>query len=235
MLAQASMGAAAKGSWGSYQAWWAEGNKGCKLLSLLLSSISAVKLSHWARKHGISYLTAWRWFKAGKLPVPARQLPSGTILVEEPSPGGRTVLYARVSSADQKADLERQVERLKAFAQAQGWQDFEVVAEIGSGLNGKRRKLLRVLKDPTVGRIVVERRDRLAPFGFELVEAALHASGKRIVVVAAHLGEGGPKAEGEVKDDLVRDLLKVLTSACERPMKRSARDRVKRILESICG
>ena len=169
-----------------------------------------MKLSHWARKHGISYLTAWRWFKAGKLPVPARQLPSGTILVEEPSPGGRTVLYARVSSADQRADLERQVERLKAFAQVQGWQDFEVVAEIGSGLNGKRRKLLRVLKDPTVGRIVVEHRDRLARFGFEMVEATLYASGKRIVVVAAHLGEGGPRAEGEVKDDLVRDLLKVL-------------------------
>jgi predicted site-specific integrase-resolvase len=191
----------------------------------LLSPISAVKLSHWARKHGISYLTAWRWFKAGKLPVPARQLPSGTILVEEPSPGGRTVLYARVSSADGRADLERQVERLRAFAQAQGWQDFEVVAEIGSGLNGKHRKLLRVLKDPTVGRIVVEHRDRLTRFGFELVEAALYASGKRIVVVE----------EGEVKDDLVRDLLKVLTSACERPMKRSARDRVKRILEAMCG
>jgi putative resolvase len=207
---------------------WTRGvrkKRGCKLPPFLLSSISAVKLSHWARKHGISYLTAWRWFKAGKLPVPARQLPSGTILVEEPSPGGRTVLYARVSSADQRADLERQVERLKAFAQAQGWQDFEVVAEIASGLNGKRRKLLRVLKDPTVGRIVVERRDRLVRFGFELVEAALHASGKRIVVVE----------EGEVKDDLVRDLLKVLTSACERPMKRSSRDRVKRILESICG
>jgi len=173
----------------------------------------------------MGHLTAWRWFKAGKLPVPARQLPSGTILVEEPSPGGRTVLYARVSSADGRADLERQVERLKAFAQAQGWQDFEVVAEIGSGLSGKRRKLLRVLKDPTVGRIVVERRDRLARFGFELVEAALYASGKRIVVVE----------EGEVKDDLVRDLLEVLTSACGRPMKRSARDRAKRILEAMCG
>ena len=120
------------------------------------------------------------------------------------------------------------MERLRAFAQARGWQDFEVVAEIGSGLNGKRRKLLRVLKDPTVGRIVVEHRDRLARFGFELVEAALYASGKQLVVVAVHLGERGPKAEGEVKDDLVRDLLKVLTSACERPMKRSARDRVKR-------
>jgi len=58
-----------------------------------------MKLSDWARKQGISYLTAWRWFKAGKLPVPARQLPTGTILVEEPNPEGRTVLYARVSSA----------------------------------------------------------------------------------------------------------------------------------------
>ena len=50
-----------------------------------------MKLSDWARKQGVSYLTAWRWFKSGKFPVPARQLPSGTILVEEPLPEGRTV------------------------------------------------------------------------------------------------------------------------------------------------
>jgi putative resolvase len=74
-----------------------------------------MKLSDWARKQGISYLTAWRWFRADKLPVPARQLPTGTILVEEPNPEGRTVLYARVSSA-QRDDLQRQVQRLQAFA-----------------------------------------------------------------------------------------------------------------------
>jgi len=68
-----------------------------------------MKLSDWARQQGISYITAWRWFRAGKLPVPARQLPTGTILVEAPRPEGTTVLYARVSSADQKEDLERQV------------------------------------------------------------------------------------------------------------------------------
>jgi putative resolvase len=97
-----------------------------------------------------------------------------------------------------------------------------VVAEIGSGLNGKRRKLLRVLKDPTVGRIVVEHRDRLTRFGFELVEAALYASGKRIVVVE----------EGEVKDDL-----EILTSACGRLYgRRSAKNRAKRALEVMgCG
>lgn len=186
-----------------------------------------MKLSDWARKQGISYLTAWRWFKAGKLPVPARQLPTGTILVEEPNPEGRTVLYARVSSADQKEDLQRQVQRLEAFAWEQGWRDFDVVAEIGSGLNGKRKKLLRVLRDPTVSRIVVEHRDRLSRFGFEMLEAALAAAGTRVVVVE----------EGEGTDDLVRDLLEILTSACGRlDGRRSARNRAKRALEAMgCG
>ena len=119
------------------------------------------------------------------------------------------------------------MERLKAFAQAQGWTEYEVVAEVGSGLNGRRRKLLRVLKDPLVGRIVVEHRDRLSRFGFEMLEAPLYASGKRLVVVE----------EGEVTDDLVRDLLEILTSACGRLYgRRSARNRARRALEVMgCG
>jgi Predicted site-specific integrase-resolvase len=92
------------------------------------------------------------------------------------------VLYARVSSADQKADLERQVERLKAFAQAQGWQDFEVVAEVGTA-SRRRKGLLRVLADPGVSLIVVERRFHLGQFGFPLVEAALRASGRRVLAL----------------------------------------------------
>jgi putative resolvase len=143
---------------------------------------SGVKLSEWARRHGISYLTAWRWFKAGKLPVPARQLPSGTILVEEPLREGRTVLYARVASPEQRADLERQMERLKAFALAQGWRDFEVVAEVGTA-SRRRRGLLRVLADPGVSLIVVERHSHLGQFGFPLVEAALRASGRRVLAL----------------------------------------------------
>lgn len=186
-----------------------------------------MELSDWARRQGISYITAWRWFKAGKLPVPARQLPTGTILVEEPNPQGRTVLYARVSSADQKDDLQRQVQRLEAFAREQSWADFDVVAEIGSGLNGKRKKLLRVLRDPKVSRIVVEHRDRMSRFGFEMLEAALAAAGTRVVVVE----------KGEVTDDLMRDLLEILTSACGRLYgRRSARNRAKRALEAMgCG
>ena len=60
-----------------------------------------MKLSDWARRNGIAYQTAWKWWKAGKLPVPARQMPTGTILVEasEREEAG-VVLYARVSSTD---------------------------------------------------------------------------------------------------------------------------------------
>jgi putative resolvase len=72
-----------------------------------------MKLSEWAKKQGVSYRTAWRWFKAKKLPVVAEQMASGTILVNESkSPTNVVVIYARVSSADQKKDLERQIARL---------------------------------------------------------------------------------------------------------------------------
>jgi putative resolvase len=186
-----------------------------------------MKLSDWARQQGISDITAWRWFRAGKLPVPARPLPAGTILVEAPHPEGIPVRYARVSSADQKEDPERQVQRLQAFAQEQGWTEVKAGTEIGSGLNGKRKKLLRILRDPQVVRIVVEHRDRLARFGFDLPEAAMAASGRHVVVIE----------EGEATDDLAQDVLEILTSACGRlDGRRSARNRARRALEAMgCG
>ncbi len=101
--------------------------------------------------------------------------------MEEPRPPTHVVLYARVSSYDQKSDLMRQVRRLERFAKSQGWKDYEIVAEIGSGLNGKRKKLLRVPRDPSISHIIVEHRDRLARFGFERIEAALEGAGKRVV------------------------------------------------------
>ena len=92
----------------------------------------------------------------------------------------------------------------------------EVVTEVGSGMNGKRRRLQRVLADPTAETIVVEHRDRLARFGVENLEAALAAQGRRIAVVDP----------GEVDDDLVRDMTEVLTSFCARLYgRRGARNR----------
>jgi putative resolvase len=169
-----------------------------------------MRLSEWAKLEGVHYQTAWRWFRDGQLPVPAIRTPSGTILVEIPrgsqASTGRTVVYARVSSHDQRSDLDRQVARLTEWVTGSGMAVDSVVTEVGSGVNGRRRKLARLLSDAGVSTIVVEHRDRLARFGVEHLEAALSAQGPRVVVVD----------EGEVDDDLVRDMTEVLTSFCAR-------------------
>lgn len=168
----------------------------------------------WAAREGLNPQTVWKWCRTGKMPVPVEHTPSGMWLVhdpkyETPTPDGnegRAVCYARVSSADQKDDLKRQADRLKAFAIGMGVEDPEVVMETGSGMNDRRRKLNRLLSDPTVTGIIVEHRDRLARMNAGLVESALKAQGRRIIVVD----------DTELDDDLVRDMTEVITSFCAR-------------------
>jgi putative resolvase len=180
-----------------------------------------VKLAEWARANGVHPQTAYRWFREGRMPVPARRLESGTIWVDAAPAGesGRVVVYARVSSHDQRHDLDRQVARLTDWATANGHLVGEVVTEVGSGLNGKRAKLRRILSDPSASVVVVEHRDRLARFGVEHLEAALSAHGRKVVVADP----------GETTDDLVRDMIEVLTSMCARLYgRRGARNRALR-------
>ena len=146
--------------------------------------------------------SATGWFHAGVLPGPARQLSTGTILVDEPVPVAAAVaVYARVLSADQRGDLDCQVARLVGHVATSGRSTTKVVFEVGSGLTGYGTKLLGLLRDATVGSIVVEHRDRLARLGVECLEAALAAQGRQLVVVE----------DSEVTDDVVGDLVEVLT------------------------
>jgi putative resolvase len=129
------------------------------------------------------------------------------------------VVYARVSSHDQRGDLDRQVARLAGWATGQDLTVAEVVREVGSGMNGRRPKLRRILSDPSATVIVVERRDRLARFGTEALDAALAAAGRRVLVADP----------GGTSDDLVRDMIEVLTSMCARLYgRRGARNRAVR-------
>jgi predicted site-specific integrase-resolvase len=189
-----------------------------------------VKLSTWAKQQGIHYSTAWRWWRDGKLPVPAYQTATGAVFVRvEPAPGASeagVALYARVSSSDQKTDLEAQLGRLAVYAAACGMKVVRTAAEVGSGLNGHRPKLMKLLADPAVTAVVVEHRDRLMRFGAEYVEAALAATGRRLIVVEPD----------EVKDDLVQDMIEVLTSFCARLYgRRSAKNKAKKALDAIHG
>lgn len=113
-----------------------------------------MKLSQYAKQQGISYRTALRWFRAGA--IAGYQAPSGTIIVQEDKPLSvavpKVAIYARVSSAEHRANLDRQAERLVAYASARGYQVERIVKEIGSGVNDNRPKFLALLTDPSIGR-----------------------------------------------------------------------------------
>ncbi|MFE3555582.1 IS607 family transposase [Streptomyces sp. NPDC059193] len=190
-----------------------------------------MNLKEWAKAQGVHPQTAYRWFREGTLPVPAQRVGTRVILVNveagtAPEVVGGLGLYARVSSHDQKPDLERQVARLSAWAAKAGHRVVRVESEIASGMNGSRSKVRRLLADPGVTTVVVEHKDRLGRMNVELVEAALSAHGRRLVVLD----------DGEVEDDLVRDMVEVLTLFCARLYgRRSARNRATRALEAAAG
>ena len=178
-------------------------------------------LTEWARSQGVHPTTAYRWFREGTLPVPAVRVNQRTVLVNPAAPidaplTGAVGLYARVSSHDQRDDWDRQIARLTEWAAQAGATVVRVESEVGSGMTGSRRKVRRLLADPAATAIVVEHRDRLGRMTTELVESALAAHGRRLVVLDP----------GEVTDDLVRDMVEVLTSLCARLYgRRSARNR----------
>jgi predicted site-specific integrase-resolvase len=166
-----------------------------------------MKLSHWAKLKGISYLTAWRWFNQNQLPVKATKMPSGTIIVEsEPlnNSNKKTYTYSRVSSHDKKEDLERQVKRCLDFCAINGWPVEKSFKEISSGMNDHRKQLTTLLNlNPS--RIVVEHKDRLTRFGFGYFEILLPMLGCELVVI---------NRDSEEQSDLIKDLVAIITSFC---------------------
>jgi predicted site-specific integrase-resolvase len=171
-----------------------------------------MKLSAYARKVGVSYRTAFRWFHAGKLP--GYQMDTGTIIVTDAPPQTtvtvtepKVAIYTRVSAAENKDNLEGQAKRLTDYCAAKGYRVALVVKEIGSGVNDTRPKLMKLLTDPSVTLIVVEHKDRLTRFGFNYLEKLLAMQGRRIEVI--NLAENG-------KEDLVQDFVSIVTSFCAR-------------------
>jgi predicted site-specific integrase-resolvase len=188
-----------------------------------------VKLSDYAKRQGISYRTAWRWFKSGLLN--AEQMPTGTIIVRDDTVTRvqeSTVIYARVSAVENKSNLDSQAERAGRYCIARGYQIGGIIKEIGSGLNDQRPKLIKLLNDPTARRIVVEHKDRLTRFGFNYIETLLKQQGRSIEVI-------NTAADG--KEDLLQDFIAIITSFCARlyGQRRSKRKTEKIIAELTDG
>lgn len=184
-----------------------------------------MRLSAYAKKMGVSYKTAFRWWKAGKLD--AYQLDTGTVIVREPAQpqeAAQVALYARVSSADQKEDLERQMQRLKDYAASHGYQVSRTVSELASGLNDSRPKLMKLLTDLSIGIIVVEHRDRLTRFGFNYIEQLMQTQGRRIEVIFP----------SDTDNDLVDDFSAVITSMASRIYgRRTSKQRAEKIKQCV--
>lgn len=174
-----------------------------------------VSISEAAKALGVSITTLRRWETDGKI-------------VAEHTAGGhrrfnltklrpelfraadeakrKTVAYARVSSHDQKADLERQKQVLELYCARQGW-TFEVIADLGSGMNYHKKGLKRLLGaiiDGQIGRLVIAHKDRLLRFGAELVFAICAA--KNVEVVILNQGE-----DTTFEEDLAKDVLEIIT------------------------
>ena len=184
-----------------------------------------MRLSAYAKQMGVSYKTAFRWWKAGKLD--AYQLDTGTVMVREPITSEaptNVALYARVSSADQKEDLERQKQRLKDYAASRGYQVTKTVSELASGLNDSRPKFLKLLTDASIGVIVVEHRDRATRFGLTYIEQLMQMQGRRLEVIFP----------SDTDHDLVDDFIAVITSMASRIYgRRASKRRAEKIKQCV--
>ena len=163
---------------------------------------------------GVSITTLRRWEAEGKM-IPER-IASGhrrydltklkPELFHTAEQTRSTIAYARVSSSDQRADLERQKQVLELYCARQGW-TFEILADLGSGMNYHKKGLKRLLQEiisGQIGRLVVTHKDRLLRFGAELVFSLCEAKGVEVVIL--NQGE-----DTTFEEDLAKDVLEIIT------------------------
>jgi predicted site-specific integrase-resolvase len=180
------------------------------LLSIQMNRF--LKIGQAAKILGITPQTLRRWEKNGTF-VPDRISEGGTRYYSEESLFGKTPLesdltlgYARVSSHDQKEDLARQSQLLSSYCAAKGWQ-YEVVTDLGSGMNYRKKGLKKVIDailEKKFKRLVLTHKDRLLRFGAELIFALCEA--KQIEVVIINQGD-----ECSFEEELAKDVLEIIT------------------------
>lgn len=184
-----------------------------------------MKLSQYAKQNNLTYNAVWRQWKKGI--INAKQLPSGTIVVAEDNNQtyNHCVLYSRVSSSQNKDNLESQNDRLYQYAIAKGYTIYKSIKEIGSGVNDSRPKLIDILQDKNYSILIVEHKDRLTRFGFNYIETLFKSLGKSIEVI--NLSDNN-------KEDILEDLTSIITSFCARIYgQRRCKRKAEKIIEEL--
>ena len=173
-----------------------------------------ISIGEAAKLLGVSLTTLRRWEASGKL-VPERtkggrrRYALSSLrpdLVRHDVVVRKTIAYARVSSHDQKEDLERQKQVLELYCAHHGWA-HEIISDLGSGMNYRKKGLKRLLDaiiEGSIQRLVITHKDRLLRFGAELVFAVCEAKGVEVIIL--NQGE-----DTSFEEDLARDVLEIIT------------------------
>jgi len=180
------------------------------------------KISQYARKNNVTNRTVWNWIKENKVKTERTDSGGWLIIEENENKYEKIAIYSRVSSSENKDNLERQTERLLNYCSAKGYIVSLIINEIGSGLNDKRPKLEKLLLDNTITKIVVEHKDRLARFGLNYIEKLLLINNRTIEYVNPVHNE---------KEDLIQDFVSIITSFTARlyGQRRNKRNTIKLI------
>ncbi len=173
-----------------------------------------LKLSKLAKDLGVSKVTLYNWKREGKINF----IKSGNLnyvsvetynklLGVKETKEEKVVIYARVSSSENKSNLETQKERLINYCNAKGYKVYKVITEVGSGVNDERPKLTKLLQENDYTKIVVEHKDRLTRFGFNYFNVFTKLMDKEIEVV---------NNINSPEEDIIQDFVSIITSFCSR-------------------
>lgn len=169
-----------------------------------------IKLTTFAKLNDVTPRTVWNWIYKGIVKYERSSTNRVYIILDGEQTSikqPKVAIYARVSSSENKNNLERQKDRLILYANAKGYKIDKIVTEIGSGLNDQRPKLEKLLTDKSIDIIIVEHKDRLARFGLNYIQKLLELDNRKIEIVNPQLNE---------KDDLMQDFVSIITSFCAR-------------------
>ena len=175
-----------------------------------------IKLSKLAKHLGVTKATLYNWRLTGKISFIKSEGGQNYVSNEtynellgiKEKKEDAVVIYCRVSSSENKNNLETQKERMISYCNAKGYKVHSVITEIGSGINDNRPKLQNLLKhNDDFTKIVVEHKDRLTRMGFGYIETLLNSLNKQIEVV---------NNVDWVKEDIIQDFVSIITSYCSK-------------------
>jgi putative resolvase len=189
-------------------------SKICKELN-----ISRPTLYNWVKKDIIHF------HKIGSINFISDDDRNKLLNITPPNPEERIVIYCRVSSTVNKSNLETQKKRLITYANARGYCVSEVITEFGSGINDKRPKLEKLLKEQNFTKLIIEHKDRLTRLGFNYIETLLHKNNIVIEIV---------NNVDTDEEDIIQDFVSIITSFTARIYgKRRSKRKTEQIIKDL--